>query len=189
MQFATHSELVGTHAFLSASNYSWIRYSDDKLVNTFFNKLNAQKGDRLHEVAKELIQLHIKLPDTTQTLNSYVNDAIGFRMTPEQILFYSYNCYGTADAIHFDEKKKLLRIHDLKTGVIVKAKMDQLLVYCALFCLEYGYKATDLNYILRIYQNDQIEEYEPDVDEIMHIMDRIVTADRILEELKVEVFS
>lgn len=188
MQFVAHSELVGTHAFLSASNYHWIRYDDDKLQRVFLNRLDALRGDRLHALAKELILLKQKLPDTGQTLNRYVNDAIGFRMTPEQILFYSYNSYGTADAISFDEKKKLLRIHDLKTGVN-RTSMDQLLVYAALFCLEYDYKPQELEFILRIYQNDDVEEWMPDFTDILPIIDRLVTADRLLEELKAEVLS
>lgn len=74
-----------------------------------------------------------KLPRLNKTLNAYVNDAIGYKMIPEQILFYSDNCFGTADAIVF--RNGLLRIHDLKTGVI-PAHMEQLEVYAALFCLE-----------------------------------------------------
>jgi hypothetical protein len=31
----------------------------------------------------------------------YVNDAIGYQMTPEQPIYYSENCVGTADAISF----------------------------------------------------------------------------------------
>ena len=30
---------------------------------------------------------------------NYVNDGVGFKLTPEQILYYSPYCYGTADAI------------------------------------------------------------------------------------------
>lgn len=63
-------------------------------------------------------------------MNMYVNDAISFRMVPEQILFYSENCFGTADTIVF--RNGTLRIHDLKTGV-VPAHMEQLEIYAALF--------------------------------------------------------
>lgn len=51
-------------------------------------------------------------------------------MTPEQILYYSDRWFGTADSIAFD--KNMLRIHDLKTGRR-PAKMEQLMVYAALF--------------------------------------------------------
>lgn len=188
MQFSQHLELAGTHAAFSASQYHWIRYSDEKLEETFFNKMSAILGERKHQFAKEAITLKQRLPDTGQTLNSYVNDAIGFRMKPEQVLFYSYNFYGTADAIAFDEETKTLRIHDLKTGV-TPAKMDQLMVYVAFFCLEYGYKPVELNIILRIYQNDEVIELEPDLHDIVIIMDRIVTFDRMIDEWKTEVFS
>lgn len=192
MQFATHSELVGSHAFLSPSQYHWIRYDEEKLIEKFFTQMDAQKGSRLHEIAKELIEMKIKLPANGLTLSRYVNDAIGFKMTPEQVLVYSDICFGTADAISYDPRKKILRVHDLKNGV-TPAKMDQLMVYCALFVLEYGLllnvKPHEVTYLLRIYQNDDVFEYQPELDEIVHIIDRIVTFDRIIQKLKVEAFS
>ena len=114
MKFNDHSALNGAHAFLSASKYHWLNYSSDKLVETFRTAQAAAKGTRLHELAAEHIRLKMRMPRNKVTFNNYVNDAIGFRMTPEQVLFYSINCFGTADAISFD--KGLLRIHDLKTG-------------------------------------------------------------------------
>ena len=89
----------------------------------------------------------------------YVNDAIGFKLRPEQILYYSPNCFGTADAI--DLRGDLLRIHDLKTGK-VPAHIEQLMIYAALFCLEYGIKPSDIDTELRIYQGDDIlvENYD-----------------------------
>lgn len=188
MQFATHSELAGSHAFLSASQYHWIRYDEDKLVERYFTHMDASKGSRLHELAKHLIKERVKLPDNGTTLSSYVNDAIGFKMVPEQILFYSRNAYGTADAIKFHDRLKVLRVHDLKNGV-TPAKMDQLMVYCAFFCLEYGFKPKDLSFVLRIYQMDEVIEYEPELDEIVHIIDRTVMFDRRIEELREEFAS
>jgi hypothetical protein len=185
MNFADHSDLVGQHAFLSASKYSWIRYDDDKLRESYFNRMEAAKGSRLHEIAKELIQMRIKLPKNGLTLSQYVNDAIGFNMIPEQVLFVSRNCFGTADAIKFDLKKMVLRIHDLKNGVSV-AKMDQLMIYTAMFCIEYGYKPHELTIILRIYQHDTYEEYSPMVEQIVVIMDKIITFDRYIEEMRAE---
>ena len=113
----------------------------------------------------------------------YVNDAIGYKMTPEQVLYFSDNCFGTADAISF--KNNFLRIHDLKTGEI-PAHMEQLEVYASIFCLEYGYKPSEIDIELRIYQNDQIVCYEPSVDDILPIMDKIITYDRIIDKLKEE---
>lgn len=140
----------------------------------------ARRGTELHEFASEAIRLGIKLPKTQATMNSYVNDAIGYRMEPEQPLFYSVNCFGTADAITF--RKNRLRIHDLKTGV-TPASGKQLLVYASLFCLEYGYKPFDISYDLRIYQNNEIQMVEVDPGGIAHIMDKIITFDRRINEL------
>ena len=181
MNFNTHSELEGKHAFLSASKYHWINYDNDKLDSTYLNYLAVQRGTVLHDFAKQCILLHQKLPRSKKTLNSYVNDAIGFHMTPEQPLFYSENCFGTADAISFD--KEFLRIHDLKTGAS-SASMHQLEVYMALFCLEYKIKPFDIGSELRIYQNDQVFAYTPDPKDILRISDKIVTFDKRIDKMK-----
>ena len=115
MNFNSHSNLIGAHAFLGASKYSWINYTTDKLVESYSNALAAQKGTELHDFAATCIKLGQKLPKSQKTLNMYVNDAIGFKMSPEQVLYYSDNCFGTTDAISF--RNGLLRIHDLKTGI------------------------------------------------------------------------
>ena len=180
MNFNEHSELVGTHAFLSASKYHWINYSDEKLVETYTNNLARERGDRLHALARECIELGIKLPRTKKTLNMYVNDAIGYHMTPEQPLYFSPNCYGTTDAISF--RRNFLRIHDLKTGVS-PAYMQQLLVYTALFCLEYNKDPGSIEIELRIYQSDEIWAEHPNPEDIQFIMDRIITFDKQIEEL------
>lgn len=114
----------------------------------------------------------------------YVNDAIGFGMTPEQVLYYSPNCFGTADTISF--KKNILRIHDLKTGE-TKASLHQLEVYAALFCLEYDIKPGELDDIeLRIYQNDDVLVGHPQADDILPIMDSIIHFDKLIEKCKEE---
>ena len=183
MKFNDHSALNGAHAFLSASKYHWLNYSPDKLVETFRTAQAAAKGTRLHELAAEHIRLKMRMPRNKVTFNNYVNDAIGFRMEPEQVLFYSVNCFGTADAISFD--KNLLRIHDLKTGVY-PAKLNQLMIYAALFCLEYGVRPGEISYELRIYQNDDILIGNPEGDEIAPIMDKIVQFDKLIESAKEE---
>lgn len=186
MRFNSHSELAGRHAFLSASKYHWINYTDDKLDRTYKTALAAQRGTQLHDFAMQAINLGIKLPRTPKTLNDYVNDAIGYRMTPEQILYYSDNAFGTADTIAF--RKEFLRIHDLKTGVN-PAHFHQLEIYVALFCLEYGIKPSTIGIELRIYQNDEVLVHEPDVTEIVRIMDKIVTFDNRINSIKQEVFA
>ena len=183
MQFQRHPELEGKHAFLSASKYHWIRYDDDKLEQVFRTRMDAMKGTRLHEFAAEAISLGIKLRSTKQTLNMYVNDAISFRMTPEVVLWYSDNAFGTADAISF--RRNVLRVHDLKNGVS-RASFDQLKIYVAFFCLEYHFKPHEIGCELRIYQNDEIAILEPEPVEIVEIMDKIVSHDKRINQLKIE---
>lgn len=181
MNFNKHSNLIGQHAFLGASTYHWINYSNDKIAETYVNMLAKQKGTELHEFAAQCIKLKQKLPKSNKTLNMYVNDAIGFRMIPEQILYYSDNCFGTADSIVF--KDGILRIHDLKNGV-TKAHMEQLFIYDALFCLEYRIKPGEIKIENRIYQSDDIEIANPAAEIIVPIMDRIITSDKIIEKIK-----
>lgn len=183
MNFNKHSELEGMHAFLGASKHSWINYDEEKLEDSYLKALAKQRGTRLHDYACESILLGIKLPKTNKTLNLYVNDAIGFKMTPEQPLFYSRNCFGTADAISFKDKK--LRIHDLKTGV-TPASFSQLEIYAALFCLEYDVDPNDIGIELRIYQLDEVHIYEPEKEQIMYIMRKIIDFDRLIERIREE---
>ncbi len=184
MRFNDHSRLSGQHAFLSASKYHWINYDEEKLDRVFSARLAAQRGTDLHAFALDAIRLGIKLPKSAKTLHLYVNDAIGYRMKPEQILFYSENAFGTCDTISFRRNK--LRIHDLKTG-LHPCSVHQLEVYAALFCLEYRFKPFEIEIELRIYQNDEVQIFEGDPDVITHIMDKIVTFDKRLNELKEEV--
>ena len=181
MNFNDHSKLVGGHAFLSPSKFHWINYDEDKLAEVYAKHLATLRGTELHDFAMRCIQLGQRLPKTQKTLNMYVNDAIGFKMTPEQPLFYSPNCYGTADAISF--RHNLLRIHDLKTGT-TPAHINQLMVYAALFCLEYKKKPGEIDIELRIYQNDTALFHKPTADELLPIMDRIITFDRIIDRIR-----
>lgn len=183
MNFNDHSRYEGCHSFLSASNHSWVNYDEEKLIRVYSNKLAAAKGTELHDFARKAIELGIKLPNNGQTLSIYINDAIGYKMTPEQILFYSPNAFGTADAISF--KKNKLRIHDLKTGVS-DVSMVQLEIYAAFFCLEYDVNPKDIEIELRIYQSGQVMIDEPNPDDIYHLMDKIVTFDRCISELREE---
>lgn len=182
MNFNVHSRLEGQHAFLSASKYHWINYDDEKLASSYTKFLATQRGTRLHEFACEAINLGIKLPKTKKTLNLYVNDAIGYKMTPEQTLYYSDNCFGTADAISF--RQNILRIHDLKTG-ISPTSVRQLEIYAALFCLEYNVKPLDIDIELRLYQSDEVNIYIPLPDDIVYIMDKIIMFDKQIDKMKI----
>jgi hypothetical protein len=183
MNFNRHLDLEGQHAFLSASKYHWVNYNEEKLAESYSKYQASMYGTRLHEFASESIKLKIKLPKTTKTLNMYINDAISFNMTTEQPLYYSENCFGTADAISF--KKNFLRIHDLKTGTS-PTSVHQLEIYTALFCLEYDIKPGDIGIELRIYQNDEILIHEPQVEDILYIMNKIIVFDRQIDKMKME---
>lgn len=185
MIFNEHYRLKGNHSFLSASKYHWINYDEEKFIKAYSNHEAALRGTADHEFAALCISRGQKLPKTKQTLNMYVNDAVGYRLKPEVVLRYSDNAFVTADAIDFKEKQKLLRIHDLKTGV-VPAHMEQLMVYMAYFCLEYKMKPSEIKNELRIYQSNDIIFYSATPEDIVPIMDKIINFNRIIEERKYE---
>lgn len=183
MNFNRHLNLIGKHAMFPASQPYWLGYSEDKLVDRWYTMSAAEKGTELHAIAASLIVNNIKLPRSKKTLNMYVNDAIGYVMEPEQPLYFSDNFFGTADAISF--RKDHLRIHDLKTGVGL-VHIEQLRLYAAYFCLEYGIAPGDIQIDLAIYQNNDIRHESPDADIILPIMDKIITFDKIITKLKSE---
>jgi hypothetical protein len=166
---------------LSPSNYSWVNYTDQKLEARYVAAQAAKRGTDLHNLAHEAIRLGVKLSKTNQALSTYVNDAINYRMTCEQPLFYSENCFGHADTISFRRNK--LRIHDLKTG-ITPTKEKQLEVYAAIFCLEYDIPPHEINIELRIYQGDEIRIYIPEPETISSIMDIIVDFDKQIQDMR-----
>lgn len=208
MNFLTHTELRGKHALLAPSQPYWLNYDGEQLVQKFVSSYAQSMGTLLHELAETLIKNGIKLKKTDKSVMlvhlvgngipmaaidierlygnfmTYVNDAIGFKLTPEQPLVYSEYCFGTADAISF--RNNFLRIHDYKSGT-APAKMEQLMVYAALFCLEYKYKPGEIEMELRIYQNDEVVFCNPTVEEIAHIMDTIIHQDRAIREYNGEV--
>lgn len=183
MDFNKHSTLTGQHAFLGASSYHWINYTDQKLEARWIASRAAVRGTQLHEYAHNAIKLGIKQARSNKSLNMYVNDAIAYKMISEQMLYYSDNAFGTADTISF--RKGILRIHDLKTG-ITPASYHQLEVYAALFCLEYSIDPYSIVMEFRIYQNDDVQIYDGDPDVITQIMDTIVDFDLKIEAMKEE---
>lgn len=207
MVFEKHSELRGKHATLAPSQPHWLRYSEEQLYQKYVSGYAQSMGTSLHELAETLIRNNLKLKKNDElvvlshllndgiprnvidmgriygNLRNYVNDSVGFKLTPEQILYYSPYCFGTADAISF--RNNFLRIHDYKSGTL-PAKMEQLLVYAALFCLEYKVKPGEIDVELRIYQNDEILHHEPTAEDILPVMDAIVQNSRILERIHEE---
>lgn len=183
MNFAKHYNLRGFHAPFSPSQPSWLKYTDERTIEVYSNRKAAEQGTKLHEWAKTTIDLGIKQPRSKKTIYAYVNDAIGFQMDTEVILYYSERFFGTADAISF--RNGLLRIHDLKTG-IRPVHIEQLRIYAALFCLEYQEKPENIEIELRIYQNDDMQLERPDAEVIREIMDHIVHLDKLLQTLEKE---
>lgn len=181
MIFNNHSGLAGKHAFLSPSNYHWLNYDDQKLEARFHAAMAARRGSDIHDLAHEAIRLGIKLSRSNQALATYVNDAIGYKMSCEQILYYSDNCFGTADTLSFRRNK--LRIHDLKTGIIHTSE-KQLEVYAAIFCLEYEIPPFEIDIELRIYQRDEIRVFDPEPEAILYIMEKIVDFDQQIRAIK-----
>lgn len=180
--------VFGEHAFLSPSSHSWVNYSDEKMSDVYLNRLAVSRGTALHSVAADLIKLKVRLPnDVKKALNMHVNDAITLGLRPEQRLFYSKYCYGTADAIGIVDN--VLYIHDLKTGKN-KASFMQLRIYAAIFFLEYedyGYGLSTFDdIILSIYQGEEIRTEHVCSETILPIMDKIVRFSRFLETLEEE---
>jgi len=117
------------------------------------------------------------------TVGLYINDAIKYKMQCEQVLYYSENCFGTADTISF--RYNTLRIHDLKTGVF-PGSVHQLEVYAALFCLEYDKDPLEIKIELRIYQDNEVMVYDADPDDIIFIMEKIQEFDQLLNHRRLE---
>lgn len=187
MRWNKHPEYEGRHSFLSASQCHWLNYDPEKLVERFENEKAKQRGTELHEFASLSIQHRIRLEPghTHPAVANFVNDAIGYRMDSEVLLFYSPYAFGTADAIRYDPPTKdnprgFLRIHDLKTGK-TKPKMEQLLVYAAYFCLEYGQKPERVDFELRIYQGNKIDTYIPEAEDVYDVYNTIKEFSAILE--------
>lgn len=181
MNLNKHSALDGRHAFLSPSNYHWLNYDDQRLEARYFAASSARRGTDLHLLAHEAIRLRVYLDESNNALANYVYDAIELGMTCEQPLYYSDNCFGTADTLLF--RDNFLRIHDLKTG-ITHASEKQLEVYAALFCLEYGVSPFEIDIELRIYQGDEVRCYGPIREGLLAIMDKIIEFDLKIEAIK-----
>lgn len=203
MIFYKHKELEGQHAFLGASQFRWINWTDEILEKRFYSRYASQIGTIVHVVAADLIRSRMKLRKTDSRLIDlemyrnyipigaydseqillnllpFVNDSIGFHMESEVVLYFSLNAFGTADAIGFNEKELILRISDYKNGT-TPAKIEQLLIYAALFCLEYRKDPYKFKTELRIYQNLETLIYIPEPDEIKRYMELIKSKDQLV---------
>lgn len=182
MRFNKHLNLQGEHAFLSPSKYHWIHYTPDRLIERWTADQAAAYGTAQHEYAHREIN-EGRLSSLVGTVGLYINDALKYRMTCEQVLYYSENCFGTADTIAF--RYKTLRIHDLKTGY-TPASVHQLEVYAALFCLEYGVNPFDIKMELRIYQDNEVLVYDAEPEDVEFIMQRIQEFDKLITHRRLE---
>lgn len=145
----------------------------------------ALEGIEQHRYAAICIEEGIVQDDETTTVGLYINQCIQYKMSSEVVLFYSPNAFGTVDAIAY--RYRLLRISDLKTGV-TRVSVNQLLVYAALFCLEYEVDPFSMRGIeLRIYKDGKVMMFEADPYQVREIMDKIVKFDGVLNQLREEV--
>lgn len=180
-----HWRLEGKHALLSPSGYHWLRYDKEKMQNVYLNNLRKEKGTRLHALASELIKLGVDPTNERQALIQFVLDAMGLGMESEQVLYYSDYVFGTADAIKYDEKAKTLLVFDLKTGTS-KPSFDQLLIYAAIFCLEYGKAPEKMKFELRLYQGRGYKDCFPEPVDVRNTMNQIVEMDSVIQRMKSE---
>lgn len=181
LTFRYHPGMDNKHAFLGASKYHWVNYDMEKMERIFENQFASILGSRKHVWAAEAIRLGLRQKENNMTLNAYINDAIRFRMTPEVVLFFNDDFFGTADAVVFS--KNILRVHDLKTG-IHPGDLRQIKIYFVLFCLEYKINPYDIEMIGRIYQNDEIIEFIGDPKEIRDLMEKAKLFTKRIEEMR-----
>jgi hypothetical protein len=210
VNFRRHSELEGRHAILSPSSWRWINDDIESLTKRICSQYLSTIGTILHDVARKHIKHRIKLnkydkknvmlelveqgipPMVIDTINfdvmyenfmKYVNDSIAFKMTPEVVLRVSNYLYGTTDAIKYDEEIRFLRIHDYKSGT-TPAHIEQVIIYAAYFCLEYGIKPSSLSGCeLRIYQAPEPIIYEPTAEELVHTIETVIMCDNFMSKM------
>lgn len=202
------------HALFAPSSTSYLNtdFSDVDAVEELIQRKRAAKyatkvGTVLHDYAQKRIKLGMRLnkaernsvvfylltngiPEDVfdiefifENLRTYINDCILHRMNVEQKLKFSDIFYGTADAISFEKNR--LKIFDLKTGRS-PVHIEQLMQYAALFCLEYGYKPSNIEIELRIYQADQVAVCEVDPNDIKDIINSMRITNKIYHEMRGE---
>lgn len=173
-EFAASQITLG-HKLTSVKNVK------ENLETFIFRKYFNEELDDISGFGKQLLKNIGYLPkEVFETVKTYINHGIGYKMIPELTLVYSDIFFGTADTISF--RDNYLRIHDLKTGS-TPAHIEQLLIYTAFFCLEYRIKPGEIDIELRIYQNDEILYHKPEADEILPIMDKIISDNKNLQKI------
>ena len=206
MIFRSYSNLDDKHARFSPSQPYWLNDTEEGIIKRFRSQYAAQIGTIFHDFARRYIKHGLRLAKSDkktvildllesgipgsvidsldidfifENVQEYVNDAVAYRMSPEVHLYFSDNFFGTADAISFDEKKNKLKIFDLKTGSSTP-HLEQLIIYTALFCLDYKVNPFDISTELKIYKNNEVQIDEPDPSDIMDAMEKIRLFDEII---------
>lgn len=203
MIFQSHLDVKGKHAFLSPSRVTWIEQSEEDLCRAYQRSYASDVGTSVHKIAEKCIFRGDKLsksdrhlvtmaledygipPDVfdssaiLETLVPFVNESIAYGMIPEVPLYYSPVCFGTTDAIAFNQDNGILRISDMKTGE-APSDMRQLLIYAGIFFLEYSFVPLDGKTELRIYQHGEVTLSKPSSDEVMSVVENIRRANEAI---------
>lgn len=138
---------MSDHSLYSPSSaYRWLRCSKSLTLTGGIDKPNKAsiRGSVIHEICERLLTgnyTRLFYDDYTPTqadyddiIYPYYNFVKNFECTHqfiEQKVFITNKCYGTADAICYDENKKELHVIDLKTG-FKRVRVDnneQLMLY------------------------------------------------------------
>lgn len=187
-------KFMGTelHRFASANIKAYESYDEEKLDDIHKGFRNFVRGrylglddtSKTGPLAFTILDNMRYVPEESWvSVAQFINDGCQYKMNSEQPLWYSDNAFGTTDAISFYRNK--LRIHDLKTGDN-PAKMLQLELYAALFCLEYRKQPEQIKMELAIYQFGEITRQVPDPKDIRDLMDLIIEDDAILISMSLD---
>ena len=87
--FNQHTDLEGKHAYLSASHHVWLNYDDEHFKDIFYSNLMKERGTQLHAFAEFANRMGRKMPRNHETINEFINDGLGYNMSPEVVLYYS----------------------------------------------------------------------------------------------------
>ena len=191
-QISEIRKFMGTelHSFASGNIKAYESYDEENLDDVRKGFRNYVRGrypldqDKTASLACMFLDNMRYVPEESWlSVAQFINDGCQYKMNSEQPLWYSDNAFGTTDAISFYRNK--LRIHDLKTGD-TPAKLMQLNIYAALFCLEYHKQPDQIKIELAIYQFGNVTKESPDPKDIRDLMDLIVEDDRVLNLMSLD---
>lgn len=187
LELNEHPEISDLHAPFSPSQNYWLNYDRKKLLEFWKNRKAQQIGTDVHSFAAEQLRQEYyfrenNLPYSNRhshrdIFSLFLNHSMDNWMQPEVAVKYSDICWGHADSLAFNLKKRTLYINDLKTGKH-PAPMDQLEIYAAIFYAEYkpilqfqhGIDLNDCRTELRIFQNNEVILEEPPIEYIINEM-------------------